>query len=105
MSQKKHKKRHSQSSDAAKRRAREDEIADRKDRDRKRMDPTARALLLGDLVYLAVCELLTRNGIISDFVSGCLTIVAVVVMLLALWFQFLRPKPGQRPKNGSIRRP
>lgn len=93
MSQKKHKKRHSQSTDAIKRQAVQERIADAKERGRKRLDPTARALLLGDLVFLAMTELLYRGGVISEFASGCMTLIGVILLLLALWFQF---GPGGR---------
>lgn len=96
MSQKKYKKRHPQSTINAKRQAAAEELADRKDRDRKRMDPTARNLLFGDLIFLAVCELLYRNGMISDLVSGLSTIIGVILLALALWFQF-----GKKNKNGG----
>ncbi len=93
MSQKKHKKRHSQSTANLKRQAVQEQIADEKDRGRKRLNPTARTLLLGDLVFLAVTELLYRGEVISEFASGCMTLVGVVLLALALWFQF---GPGGR---------
>ncbi len=95
MSQKKNKKRHPRSSANVKRQAVQEQIADEKDRSRKRMDPTARTLLLGDLVFLAVAELLYRGGLVSEFVSGCMTLIGVVLLILALWSQF---GPGSRPK-------
>ena len=78
MSKKKYKKRHSNSTMAAKRQAVQEELADQKDRERKRMDPTARALLLSDLVFLALISLLANNGLISDVVSGMSTMVGVL---------------------------
>ena len=93
MSKKKYKKRHSNSTMAAKRQAVQEELADQKDRDRKRMDPTARALLLSDLVFLAIISLLANNGLISDVVSWMSTMVGVIVLLAALWVQF-GPKGG-----------
>lgn len=88
MSKKAHKKRHSQSTAAAKRRAVANEIADQKDRDRNRMKPMARTILLGDLVLLALTQLLTKMEVISDFFSGLLTIIGVGLLLLALYIQF-----------------
>ena len=49
----KHKKRHSNSTMAAKKRANAEAIADQKDRARRRMNPVARNLLLGDVVFMA----------------------------------------------------
>ena len=65
MSHKKYKKRHSQSTINAKRQANQAKLADEKDRARKRMDPTARTLLFGNLVFLSITVLLERNGLIS----------------------------------------
>ena len=50
MSQKKRKKRHSQPVMDAKRQATQARLADERDRARKRMDPTARTLLFGNLI-------------------------------------------------------
>ena len=88
MSKTKHKKRHSQSTMEAKRLASEARLADEKDRARNRMDPTARTLLLGDLVFLAICQLLYSNGLMSDLVSNITTILGVILLLAALWIQF-----------------
>ena len=96
MSKKKYKKRHSNSTMAAKRQAVQEELADQKDRERKRMDPTARALLLGDLVFLAAVSLLYENGLISELVSGMSTMVGVIALLAALWLQFGRRDKGSR---------
>lgn len=96
MSQKKHKKRHVQSTVAAKKRAAAEELADQKDRARKRMNPVTRNLLFSDLIFLGVCELLTQSGMLSPLMSGIATVVGVFLLILALWFQF-----GQGPGRGS----
>ena len=88
MSHKKYKKRHSQSTINAKRQANQAKLADEKDRARKRMDPTARTLLFGNLVFLSITVLLERNGLISPLFSGACTIIGVILLILALWFQF-----------------
>lgn len=62
-----------------------------KSRNKKRLDPTARLLLYGDLVFLAVCSLLDHYELISAAVGGACTILGVILLLAALWFQF-RPK-------------
>ena len=94
MSQKKHKKRHSQSTINAKRQANQAKLADEKDRMQKRMDPTARSLLLGDLVFLAICQLLYSNGIISETLSAISSIIGLILLVIALWFQFGNKRGG-----------
>ena len=94
MSQKKHKKRHSQSTINAKRQANQAKLADEKDRMQKRMDPTARNLLLGDLVFLAICQLLYSNGIISETLSAISSIIGLTLLVIALWFQFGNKRGG-----------
>ena len=88
MSQKKNKKRHSQSSMNAKKLAVEEEIADRKDRDRKRMKPAARNLLLGDLVFLAISQILYDQKLVSVTISNLMTLVGAALFLFALYIQF-----------------
>ena len=95
MSKKKHKKRHSQSTMNAKRQAAEAKLADEKDRAKNRMNPTARNILLGDMVFLAVCQLLYSNGMLSDLISGVCTIIGTLLLFLALWIQF-----GKKNHNG-----
>ena len=88
MSQKKYKKRKHSVTVTAKRQAEQERIADEKDRARKRMDPTARTLLLGDLVFLAAVSLLDANGMVSGPVNAISTIIGIVLLVAALWFQF-----------------
>lgn len=88
MSQKKYKKRKHSVTVTAKRQAEQERIADEKDRARKRMDPTARTLLLGDLVFLAAISLLDANGMVSGPVNAISTIIGIVLLVAALWFQF-----------------
>lgn len=97
MAKKKYKKRQYTPVEAARRRAEQEKLADEKDRAKKRMDPTARLLLYGDLVFLAVAAILDGRELISDFVSGCLTIIGVILLLLALWLQF-----GNRRGRGGL---
>ena len=92
MSKKKYKKRHSQSTINAKRQAAEARLADEKDRAKNRMDPTARTLLFGDLVFLAVCQLLDSKGMLSDTLSGGCTIIGAILLIVALWLQFGKKK-------------
>ena len=90
------KRQHSRTVDL-KRQLEQEKLADEKDRAKKRMDPTARLLLYGDLVFLAVAAILDGRELISDFVSGCLTIIGVILLLLALWLQF-----GNRKGRGGL---
>ena len=96
MSQKKRKKRHSQPVMDAKRQATQARLADERDRARKRMDPTARTLLFGNLIFLAICQILYSQGMISDFFSGMATLLGIVLLILALYFQF-----GRKRKDGG----
>lgn len=101
MSQKKYKKRHSQSTMNAKRQAAQAKLADEKDRARKRMDPTARNLLLGNLVFLAASQMLYTNGMMSDTVNAITSIIGIILLFVALWFQFGKKKRDGRPRGGG----
>ena len=86
----KSKKRHPNSYAAVKRRELENRIADQKDRARKRMDPTARNILLGDLVYLAIISMLDNSGMLTELAVGVTTIIGAALIPVALYFQFRR---------------
>lgn len=94
MAKKKYKKRQHSPTVAARRQAEQEKLADEKARSGKRFNPTARALLLTDLVFLAVVSLLDANDMISELVGGTCTLIGVVLLLIALWFQF-GPKGGK----------
>lgn len=93
------KRRHSRTVEL-KRQVEQEKLADGKDRARKRMDPPARLLLYGDLVFLAFFSILDYKGLISQLVSALGTILGVILLLIALWFQFGRKNngPGRRPQ-------
>ncbi|MGE4277112.1 MAG: hypothetical protein AB7E30_08040 [Lawsonibacter sp.] len=95
----KKKKRRSNSSAAERTRSQGATLADEKDRARKRLNPTARNLMFGDLIFLAVCQLLYSNGLLSDFLSGIATLAGFFMLILALWFQF--GKKGINRSGGS----
>ena len=57
-------------------------------RDRKRLKTIARNILLADVALLGVCQLLLTAGIISNFTSGIISMLGIVLMLVALWIQF-----------------
>lgn len=75
-----------------KRQVEQEKLASEKDRAKKRMDPTARLLLYGDLVFLALFSFLEYKGLISDLVSGLCTIIGVILLVIALWLQFGRKR-------------
>ena len=97
MSKKKNnKKRHSQSSINAKKLAREEEIADFKDRDRKRLKPLARNILLGDLVMLAATQFLYTQDVLPDVLYSGLSILGLVLLFIALYVQFVDGRHNRR---------
>lgn len=96
----KRKKRHPNSSAAARARAEANAIADQKDRARKRMNPVARNILFGDLVYLAFLMMLEEGGAITPQTSGWLTLIGALLIPVALYFQF---GPGSRKSSGGTR--
>ena len=98
MANKRNRKRSRSRTEELKRQAEQEKRAGEKDRAKKRMDPTARTLLLGDLVFLAVVSLLEANGLVSDWIGGLCTIIGVVLLLAALWFQFGNRGSGTGPR-------
>ena len=92
MSKQKHKKRHSQDVMDAKRQANQAKLADERARMQKRMNPAARNLLLTNLVFLAIAQLLYDQGILSDLASSCCTILGIILLFVALWLQFGKKK-------------
>lgn len=100
MAQKKNKKRQHSRTVELKRQQEQEKLANEKDRAKKRLDPVARALLYGDLVFLAITSMLYANQMLSELVSGLCTIIGVVLLIIALWIQF-RPRDngfGQGPR-------
>ena len=77
-----------------KRQQEQEKLADAKDRAKKRMDPTARLLLYGDLVFLALFSLLEYQGLVSELVGAMGTIIGVILLIVALWVQFGKGKGG-----------
>lgn len=94
MAKKKYKKRQHSPAVAAKRQVEQEKLADEKARSGKRFNPVARALLLTDLVFLAVVSILSPSyqgiglGVISQEASAVCTLAGVVLLIAALWFQF-----------------
>ena len=83
-----------------KRQLEQEKLADERERGKKRMDPVARALLLVDLVFLAIVSILSPSvqgiglGVISDEISAVCTVIGVILLVIALWLQFGRKKDG-----------
>ena len=90
----KHKKRHSNSTMAAKKRAEAEAIADQKDRARRRMNPVARNILLGDLVFLAACIWLEQLGVLSESLNHITALIGLALIPIALYFQFVKKDGG-----------
>lgn len=91
MAKKKNKKRQRSFTEEAKRQAEQEKLANEKDRSKKRLDPTARLLLYGDIIFLAVASILGARDMLSSTVDILCTVVGILMLLLALWFQF-RPR-------------
>lgn len=90
----KNKKRHANSSAAMRQRAENARIADEKDRYRKRMNPIARNILFGDLIFLAIVALLEENGVITLQVSNICAVIGALLIPVALYFQFIKKDGG-----------
>ena len=97
MASRKNKKRTHSRTVELKRQQEQAKLADEKDRAKKRMDPTARMLLYGDLVFLAICSFLEYRDLVSDLAGWLCTVVGVILLLVALWLQFGR-KTGKGPR-------
>lgn len=93
------KRRHSRTVDL-KRQLEQEKLADKKNKNRG--DPAGRALLWGDLVFLAAASLLEVNGLISELAGGLCTILAVILLLIALWLLFGNKK-GRGGAGGGPR--
>lgn len=99
MAKKSKKRQHSRTVDI-KRQLEQEKLADKKALAKKRLDPTARLLLYGDLIFLSVVTLLSINNMISDFFDGLCTVIGVVLLLTALWFQFGKKGENRGPGAG-----
>ena len=92
MSQKKHKKRHPQKKHSVSAPAMESEFAS--DGRRKRMNRTSRNLLLLSLVLVAAVNLLVNMDIMGQALANILSLVGIILLVLAPWFQFRDPTGG-----------
>lgn len=101
MASRKNKKRQHSRTVELKRQMEQEKQADEKSRNKKRMDPTARALLYGDLVFLAIASILETNELVSKPVGGLLTLIGLIILIVALWIQF-RPKDGGLGKGPRL---
>ena len=99
MARKNKKRRHSRTVDL-KRQMQQEKLADEKSRAKNRWNPAGRALLCGDLIFLAAVSLLEANDLISQQVGVLCTVISVVLLLIALWLLFGKnnSKFGQGPQ-------
>ena len=99
MARKNKKRRHSRTVDL-KRQMQQEKLADEKSRAKNRWNPAGRALLWGDLIFLAAVSLLEANDPISQQVGVLCTVISVVLLLIALWLLFRKnnSKFGQGPQ-------
>ena len=100
MARKNKKRRHSRTVDL-KRQMQQEKLADEKSRAKNRWNPAGRALLWGDLIFLAAVSLLEANDLISQQVGVLCTVISVVLLLIALWLLFGKnnSKFGQGPQR------
>lgn len=61
---------------------------------RKRMNRTSRNLLLLSLVLVAAVNLLVNMGMMGQAMANVLSLVGIILLVLALWFQFRDPTGG-----------
>lgn len=78
-------------------------LADQQATKGKRLNSAARSMLLFDLVFLAVCQLLELKGVLSPLASGIATIVGLILLICALWLQFGK-KPTTTARGDAGRR-
>ena len=99
MAKKNRKRQHSRTVDV-KRQLEQEKLADEKSRAKNRWNPAGRALLWGDLIFLAAVSLLEANDLISQQVGVLCTVISVVLLLIALWLLFGKnnSKFGQGPQ-------
>lgn len=95
------KRRHSRTVEL-KRQLEQEKLADEKSRSKNRWNPAGRALLWGDLIFLAVTSLLEVNGLLPPVAAGLSTAIALILLLLALWLLF-GPKSGRGGLGGGPR--
>lgn len=74
-------------------------LADEQEQNQKKLDPTARNLLLTDLVILALAGLGDRLSLLSPVVSTGITILGFILILVAMWYQF---GGGGRNRGGGL---
>ncbi len=90
MSKNKKKKRRSKSASSAYVRSEGSTLADEMEQERSshRMNPVARNILLGDMVFLGICVLLDEKGIVTPVASLILTVIALGLIVVAMFIQF-----------------
>ena len=100
MAKKKNQKRSHSRAVELKRQAGQEKLAGEKDRAKNRWNPAGRALLYGDLVFLALSLLLESMEVISREAVGLCSILGIVLLLIALWLLFGPQADGKRAGKG-----
>lgn len=85
-----------------KRQQEQEKIAQEKSRSKNRWNPAGRALLWGDLIFLALTSLLELNGLLPPLAAGVCTVIGFLLLLAALWLLF-GPKSGRGGLGGGPR--
>ena len=93
----KKKKHHPAPKSVGKSSARSEQVANYSSK-QKKLNPTARNLLLCNLVFLAVCQICDDRGLISKEFSAISSILGLVLIFVALGIQF---KSGDKKDTGS----
>lgn len=93
------KRRHSRTVEL-KRQLEQEKLADEKSRAKNRWNPAGRALLWGDLVFLALTSLLELNDLLPSVAAAVCTVIGFLLLLIALWLLF-GPKSGRGGLGGG----
>lgn len=65
------------------------------------MNGTTRNIRCLPLILLAATEAMFRAGLLPEAVSNMIAIVGLVLLMIALWFQFGDPSGGGRTSSGN----
>ena len=97
----KKKKHHSAPRSVGRGNARTEQIANYTSK-QKKLNPTARNLLLCNLVFLVVCQMCYDRGLISETFSMFSSILGLILIFVSLWIQFKGGDKGDGGSTGGI---
>ena len=80
-----------------KRQLEQEKLAQEKTRSKNRWNPAGRALLWGDLIFLALTSLLELNGLLPPMATAACTVIGFLLLLIALWLLF-----GSKSGRGGL---